>query len=102
MVVITLALDTPKLTPVVTAWEKCPTEPEPAPDEVWQQEQATLGQGKGEVCGVAGKTECARSLVCLETILFPCLSAARVRFAILTATHARGTSQVQHFWNATN
>ncbi|CAM9395173.1 unnamed protein product, partial [Ectocarpus sp. 12 AP-2014] len=33
MVVVALALDTPKLTPLVIAWEREPFEPEPAPDE---------------------------------------------------------------------
>ncbi|CAM9868068.1 unnamed protein product, partial [Ectocarpus fasciculatus] len=33
MVVVALALDTPKLTPLVIAWERDPFEPEPAPDE---------------------------------------------------------------------
>ncbi|CAM9963332.1 unnamed protein product [Ectocarpus sp. 6 AP-2014] len=33
MVVVALALDTPKLTPLVIAWEREPSEPEPAPDE---------------------------------------------------------------------
>ena len=36
MVVVTLALDTPRLTPLVTAWERAPFEPEAAPDEVRQ------------------------------------------------------------------
>ncbi|CAN0487040.1 unnamed protein product, partial [Hapterophycus canaliculatus] len=34
MVVVALALDTPKLSPLVVAWEREPFEPEAAPDEV--------------------------------------------------------------------
>lgn len=34
MVVVSLALDTPKLTPMVTAWERESMEPEAAPHEV--------------------------------------------------------------------
>ena len=34
MVVVTLALDTPRLNPLVTAWERELAEPETAPDEV--------------------------------------------------------------------
>lgn len=34
MVVVALALDTPRLTPLLTAWERAPFEPEAAPDEV--------------------------------------------------------------------
>lgn len=34
MVMVALALDTPKLSPELMAWEKEPTVPEAAPDEV--------------------------------------------------------------------
>lgn len=34
MVVVSLALDTPKLTPLVTAWERESMDPEEAPQEV--------------------------------------------------------------------
>ncbi len=34
MVVVALALDTPRLGPLLTAWERGPLEPEAAPDEV--------------------------------------------------------------------
>lgn len=42
MVVVALALDTPRLTPLVTAWERAPFEPEPAPDEVRRPNHAGL------------------------------------------------------------
>ena len=39
MVTVALALDTPRLSPSVTAWERESAEPETAPDEVNERNQ---------------------------------------------------------------
>lgn len=54
MVVVALALDTPRLSPLVVAWEREPFEPEAAPDEVRSGERENASQ---DADGVAGKGE---------------------------------------------